>query len=653
MDDTANVRPWLFQKFRIPFRKPDTHCQARIRRGGVETYCDAGTKGERCVEHDVNKRKQAALNSVQQRVREGVTASLNRQDETLWEEPPVSPEEFFETFLREPLYPRQQEFVDALLGADPQRWDTTYHEGLALWGKGSGKDRTAAKVLAYTVYKLLCLRDPQAFLGLGRHDKIDLVNVGLNARQAKEVFFDCFKTLVENTINPKTGRNWFIEKGLNPQSDVRAATITFPKRIAAYSLNSEDSSAEGLNVLIAILDEVGEFETRKAKELHDSLRMTARSRFPKDMKLLLLSYKRSDGDYMMTRFREAEFEPTTFRSGPYATWDVNLKLRREDFTDEYTRDPETAQRVYECTGTAQESRFFAYRSRISQVIAVGNKENPVVGDRASVVELRNLQFKPWFKPQPTSGYFIHVDLGKGQRSPAGLAMGHFKHDMAVSLPDDYLYALAQDSGLSSEMLRQQHGQQVGGVVVDLALQVKAPPGGEILFDDVRVFVEQLRKAGWPIRMVTLDSWQSYTVIQGLRRAGINAQEQSVDKNTEAYGNLKSVIYRGLFECYPHPILVRELEELIVTAAGKVDHPELSFRRSAEEDGSNRGSKDVADAVAGCANLCLRYGKSNFRFGPAGLPDTSVLQPGTSPYRFESEGLVRYGEKGTRYRFPGR
>jgi len=54
----------------------------------------------------------------------------------IWEETPVSPQEFFTTFFPEPFFPIQQEMVDAALGIDPLKWDTDYSEIIALFGKG-------------------------------------------------------------------------------------------------------------------------------------------------------------------------------------------------------------------------------------------------------------------------------------------------------------------------------------------------------------------------------------------------------------------------------------------------------------------------------------------------------------------------------------
>ncbi len=60
----------------------------------------------------------------------------SQDDKSIWEEEPVSPEEFFKTFIREPFFPAQQEFVDAMMGKSPLDWDTLYTEGIALWGNG-------------------------------------------------------------------------------------------------------------------------------------------------------------------------------------------------------------------------------------------------------------------------------------------------------------------------------------------------------------------------------------------------------------------------------------------------------------------------------------------------------------------------------------
>jgi len=579
-------------------------------------------------------------------------------DSETWEEAPVDVQTFFKEFLKEPFFPRQQEFVDAMLGANPRTWDTKFIEGIALWGKGAGKDRTAAKVLVYVCYKLLCMRNPVQYFNQNvpeeykseLEDKLEVANVCINAHLAKTVFFKYFKIMVRATKNPKTGKNWFEEKGLVLHRDILAREIRFPKNITAHSLDSEEYTGEGLNLFFVIFDEIAGFDPSKARELYAALRSTCVSRFPDHMKLLLLSYKRRDEDYMMTRFQQAEREPRTYRTRA-ATWEVNLRRRKEDFLEEYSKDPEGSQRIYECLGSTSEGGYIKFKSRISEVINAAGKQNPIVSDLTSVINLRGVQFKDWFKPQEVTPYFIHVDLAKnkdGKGDACGFAMGHFKRGMKVSLTPKFVEGVLEYEHYD---LSGAEGNVEVGVVLDLVLQIRAVPGGEIIFDEIREFIKRLRRdeqLKFPIHLVTFDGWQSTDSIQLLRREGVQADEQSVDRDNAAYDTTKSIIYRGTLEAYYHPTLIRELEQLRVAKSGKVDHPEGDIVYSPAEGGNVKPSKDVSDAVAGCVKLCIDKGKANFQFWSGEKTNIAPLskeeQAQRAPGHYESETLVRYGEK---------
>ncbi len=75
----------------------------------------------------------------------------------------------------------------------------TKNEIILQLGKGSGKDFTSTVGCAYTVYKLLCLKDPARYYGKPSGDAIDIINVAINAQQAKNVFFKGFKTKIEKS----------------------------------------------------------------------------------------------------------------------------------------------------------------------------------------------------------------------------------------------------------------------------------------------------------------------------------------------------------------------------------------------------------------------------------------------------------------------
>lgn len=593
---------------------------------------------------------------------------IGQGNDRVWEEKPVSYKEFYDAehgFVREPFFPIQDEFAAAMLGEDPEKWSTDFVEGQAYWGKGAGKDRTAAKILVYVIYKLLCMRDPMEFLSRGAEelpaveDKLEVANVCINARLAQKVFFKYFTILLRACKNPKTGNNWFEEKGLNFRRDVHRRWVDFPKNITAHSLDSKEYTGEGLNLFFVIFDEIGGFEVNQAENLYNALVSTCRSRFPRFMKVLLISYKRSDNDYMNLRYTKSEKDDSVFRSRA-ATWEVNLKRKKEDFAKDYARDPEWAERTYECKGSTSEGGFIRYKNRVNQVFSPPDMQNPIIGNVESAVDLSSLQFHEWFVPKPETPYYIHVDLAKGTKGgdACGFAMGHFERDVPVNFPDDYVKSVARHTGFSEDKIRKHEGTPKVGATMDLVLQIKAPAGGEIMFEEIRNFIHTLRKQyKFPIHWVTYDGWQSEDSIQQLRKAGVNAEVLSVDKTPDAYMTLKNAIYEGVFRSYYHRIAVRELRDLIIVDTGgkkqgatiryRVDHPEKSSARF-EEDGRDEGSKDVSDAIAGCVAQCIKRGKTAFKFWAG---QGKIMKPGEEPrpnpqtvQRFEAEQLTRYGEK---------
>ena len=569
-----------------------------------------------------------------------------RLTDDVWEEVPVSPAEFFEKFLHEKCYPEQQKFVDAMLGADPLVWDATYSEGIALVGKGGGKDRTICKVFLYCVYKLLCMRNPQKLLGIndneesGPESAIDLANVSLNARLAKDVFFKNLTAMIRVCRNPKTKKNWFEEHGLDLKSDIQTREIKFPKAITAYSLDSEEYTGEGLNILLAIFDEVGGFDPSKADKLYTALVSTQKTRFGGNRKTMLISYKRDDNDFMMIRYQQAEKETSTFRvKAP--TWVWNTKRTKDDFADDYLKSPEDAKRIYECEGSTAAEGYFKYKSRIRDIINT-NRVSPVEGDPIWTCDILKLKFKDFFRPIKNQPYYVHIDLAKGKESGdyLGIAMGHFTRNKSINLSEDYVRELTKAEGFSAASIST---LKQPAAVIDFMMQVRARPGQEIIFDEIRQFIQGLYKVGFNIKMVTYDGWQSVDSVQLLIKSGIQSEVQSVDRSTEAYDTLKEQIYKGLLDIYSHPVFIRECEELIRKPNGKVDHPEVSYRRSLEE-GRKEGSKDVADAVAGCVNLCVKNAKSQFSAGVAGGTRSSGKDDFRRPDEDEKAKLTFYGKK---------
>ena len=572
-----------------------------------------------------------------------LSLGLEHGDE--WKEIPVSSKEFFDKYLDEPCYPLQQEFIDKMLGTNPTQWDITYQEGIALIGKGGGKDRTIAKLLVYLCYKIECLADPQKFF---ENSSIDIINISLNAKLAKKVFFKYFTALLRKARIPayaeqkdKDRINWFVEHGLDLRNDVLDREVVFPNGLVCHSLDSTDYSFEGLNVLVAIFDEVGGFIPDKAKEIYDAVTDTQTSRYGTKRKTLLLSFPRDKNDFMMMRFQESSSELTTFRTRG-ASWEWNLKRKKEDFKDKYAKDPEQAKRVYECICDASEGGYFKFKDQLQYIFKNTESQNPVMGDYVIVKSLKVLQFKQNFIPDSNATYFIHVDTAKGKEGGdcAGFCMAHYVPKVKAKVSDEHIKKLLALEGLN---LADYKGKESLGVKVDLYFQIKAPRGGEIIFDDILEFIINLKRGlKFNIKKATFDGYQSLSLIQNLKRFGIESEELSVDRNNEPYDSLKNIVYRGVLDTYPNFVALRELEELLITEKAKIDHPSESFRRSGEE-GDKKGSKDVADALAGAVHNCLIELPPEVRMWFSTNSQMN-LSPQQEIALKDQEKLIRYGQR---------
>ncbi len=102
----------------------------------------------------------------------------------------------------------------------------------------------------------------------------------------------------------------------------------------------------------------------------------------------------------------------------------------------------------------------------------------------------------------------------------------------------------------------------------------------------------MRRHGFNIAQVSYDGFQSVDSRQILQRQGFRTKLVSVDRDLAAYETLKELINTGRLRMPDYEPLKRELRSLEIIRGRKVDHPP-------------RGSKDVADSVAGAVSEAVR------------------------------------------------
>ena len=522
----------------------------------------------------------------------------------IFKTPQVSFQYFCEHFIKIKLPIIKYNIVSSILGTEPGKWNTKVEEIYLLAGKGAGKDMLIALISTYLGYWLKNCYNPQKIFGIPAGSPIEFANVSINARQAKDVYFKYFKSFIKRTVNPETGENWFKESGMDLRDgqDIQTRKVIFSpedkNNITAYCLDSQQYTGEGLNLLFVVMDEVGAFRWQDASNLYEALTTTSKTRFKKFRKLVLISYKYDDNDYMQYRWKEAKDNKKVLVLGPYSTWDLNPTTKKEDFEDDYVRNPQKAKRIYECTGENLEIKYFNFSEYTKYI----NKRriSPIKGEPIIVRSLKKLKFHSWFK-----GNFIQeIEIEKDQLLLEALKKLHSNRTYHIHID----LALGRDKGCGvgfGMAHRIDYSDNNYKIYIDLMMEILGRDNKKLNFEEIRTFIIYLKeKLNFNIKFISLDGYQSEDFLQIMTARGFTCKTISVDKTKIPYETLQGLLYEGRLNYYDYPVFRRELYDLEETN-NKIDHPKYSNLRD-QMEGNDKGSKDVADSIAGVSYSLIKY-----------------------------------------------
>lgn len=462
----------------------------------------------------------------------------------------------------------------------------TKNEVILQLGKGSGKDFVSTVACAYIVYKLLCLKDPARYFGKPSGDAIDIINVAINAQQAKNVFFKGFKSKIERSP-------WFAGKYFS-----KVDSIEFNNAITVYSGHSERESHEGLNLILAVLDEISGFaqetntgneQGKTADNIYKAFRASVDSRFPDLGKVALLSFPRYPGDFISQRYDdvimdkevitkthkfvmnpdlpedadgntlEISWDEDTIINYKYPgmfaikrpTWVVNPTRKIDDFKLAFYTDLGDAMMRFACVPTYSSDAFFKQIEKVQNAMTL---RNPLDSNR---------RFDETFVPDPDKIYFVHADLAQ-RHDKCAVAIAHVDKWVNIQVIKDY--------------------QQVAPVVVVDAVAWWEPKvEGPVNLSEVKQWIQNLRRLGFNIGMVSFDRWQSFDIQNELKQVGMRTETVSVAK--KHYEDMAMLVYEERLAMPSIDLLFEELTELKIMKNNRVDHP-------------RKKSKDLADAVCG-------------------------------------------------------
>ena len=528
-----------------------------------------------------------------------------------WErsKPVLGPAEFFLSphymNAKGVLYPA---VLEALVEINSGR----YQECVLTGSIGSGKSSIALYTQAYQLYVLSCYRDPQTAFGLDSASEIVIIFQSLNAKLAKSVDYDRFRTMI--ATSPYFNNHFSFDRKM--ESEMR-----FPHRIIVKPVVGADTGAIGQNVIGGILDEInfmavvdkskksidgGTYD--QALALYNSISRRRKSRFLSKGSLpgmlCLVSSKRYPGQFTDLKEAEAKRElKETGRTSIYVydkrIWDI----KPEAFTGEWfhvfvgdeTRQPHlladsdnlpAAERDL-VTQVPEE-----YRSEFEQDIMNALRDIAGVSTLASHPFLMNFE--------AVSNCFGHHPsvLSRGETDFKDLKLAIYPKRMEnVSAPRFVHVDLALTGDSAGvvmahvpQFIRMQRGENqfetLPIIHVDFALEVRPPRGGEIIFSKIRGLIYKLVELGVNVKWITFDGFQSADSLQILRQKGFMTGVTSMDKTPIPYEITKTALYDGRVKIPDHQKLLRELQTLEKdTKTGKVDH-------------LIRESKDISDALAG-------------------------------------------------------
>jgi hypothetical protein len=502
-------------------------------------------------------------------------------------QPPLSQVQYDIVEAMSQIY-KKEDLIDLMGAVEGEKYYKKYtkNEIILQLGKGSGKDFTSTVACSYIVYKLLCLKDPARYFGKPSGDAIDIINVAINAQQAKNVFFKGFKSKIERSP-------WFAGKFY-----AKADSIEFDHAITVYSGHSERESHEGLNLILAVLDEISGFaqeigtgndQGKTADNIYKAFRASVDSRFPDLGKVALLSFPRFPGDFISQRYDaviadkdvvtkthkfimnpdlpeetegnsfEINWEEDTILNykfpGMFAlkrpTWVVNPTRSVDDFKLAFYTDLGDAMQRFACVPSFSSDAFFKQREKVQAAMTI---RNPIDQFR---------RFDETFKPDPNKKYYVHADLAQ-KHDKCAVAIAHVEKWVSVQVMKDY-------------------EQVVPVVIVDAVAWWEPKKEGPVNLSEVKQWIQNLRRQGFDLGMVSFDRWQSFDIQNELKSVGIRTETVSVAK--KHYEDMAMLIYEDRVAMPMIDLLFEELTELKIMKGNRVDHPRKS-------------SKDLADAVCG-------------------------------------------------------
>jgi hypothetical protein len=516
---------------------------------------------------------------------------------------------------------------------------------------GTGKTRTAIRGCYMEMYRLLTYKDPWNAFGLESGGRMAIVFFNLTKTLSQSRGFRLLQSYLK--ASP-----WFVKRGkLRGGKDLNdpRTWLDFPLfEFKIASPYAHGFGTVGEDVIIAIMDEVdspGASENQRLRVLdaYDSTRRRHESRFvdPKTgespgkfylvaskqekLSFLQLFVDEMKGDpsveivdiplweakretnYSGTKFKVMigdAYRPSRIIHTPEeARWGLENNFSVIDIPIEYYRDFERDINgsLKDLAGVStyelRKSKLFPSELVIEECYDE-EKIHPVahityttaINDNSRLIDAVDLSKIRVNRSIPR---FTHTDVaysGETGSDALGFAMSSIRGWQPTHMTDEAGNIVVQNAPI---------------IETDFCMRIKAMEGDQIRIGMIREFHFDLRAAGFNLQKCTFDlKLLSIDTIQILSQAGMPADYLSLDKTPGGYLAFRDIVRDKRWVFCKVPYVHFELANLEYDREkNKVDHPDkvkqiLVLQSGDVKETVTRGSKDLADGIAGSVYNCL-------------------------------------------------
>lgn len=575
-------------------------------------------------------------------------SSLNNENK-VWLEEPVDFKTFNESidYLNAfPLSDRQYRDIYNTIGKDPKKIFNQERQndlGVLLWGKGSGKDLSVARVFNYLFYILLCMLNAQEYLWLtDRTTHMDIINVAKKGEQARKIFFSYFIHILKTAPWFRSHfilreSNKIISKPANFKSRDTieigsSSVIATNANIRAFAETSANESYEGYNIAAWCMDEASAFKSKaeieNAYDIYKTLKTSGSSRASKNFKPIgfVISYPRqAEGDITVDMYNASlrstniygsfgwswQIKPAHLYSGktfPFthkrigkfllgenisATIQVPVELKK-DFYDDFLNDASDALCKHFCIPPSTTDQWAIYPELFYSCVTQGN----------SIVEFSQDVIREWNEEEKKEERRIVLRFHK-----LNITFTEAKHKQYVLWFDNA--EVNCDACIAIGHIENYNGLSV--LIQDANIVWSPNPEMDLKVSllNVEQWITDILPKQLNLVAIGFDAWNTLALKEKLRTNFPNIKVIQHNLNNQDYGFFEGLVYKNQVRT-PFQSPIGQLVNL--QKGNTVPKPKRGF------------FKDQADGLVGIAKLLLSdeaQKTSNLSTAPASVRTESL------------------------------